>query len=557
MPDITLQLLGEPQLRLAGVPFPCRGMGLRLLAVLAVDGPSERLKLADLLWETTTHRALHNLRMAVHQLVRDLGEHGDLLRRRPGFLELDLLRVRVDTLCVPEDPSALLTHWRGFLPGQRSRGSEAWLEWAQRTEDRLLGEHVEHLRRAAFLHPEPLSGRLRRRARELVVGLSPEPVDPVPRPLSRPDPPVRQEPPPAHTAPFVGRGQVLDDVLAAVERRQMVFLSGAPGTGKTALQAALASLFGGRQFMPVASDPADRDGPYSTIYRALRDLQQGLNLGRWFLPEVPSGEVIAHLSQLREVRLSGDLDPLARPLLAEAFQQPFVSWGDDIHHWDDASTRVVARHSPRLLAQSPRAGVVNTFRPGDLNSGCRASVLRCIDQGRGVIIPIPALTRDEVAELSASFLPGVTDAQVGQLCHYAGGLPGLIVPVLNEAVRRGSLPERLTPVPAEAARLHLQLTQLGGRELEILRVLAVNDGAPVDVELLGGVLQVPRGTVVDALERLFHCGYLVGHEVHPPALRQTVLRHAPPLILADLAVRLRDIRNVSPSTRHDPGLTVN
>lgn len=557
MPRVTLQLLGEPRLCVDGVPVACRSMGLRLLALLAVEGACERLKVADLLWETTTQRALHNLRMTVHQLGRDLGEHADVLRRRPRFLELDLQQVRVDALSVPAHPDALLTHWQDFLSGQRSRGGEAWLEWAQRTEDRLLGDHVEHLRRAARRHPAPLSGRLRRRAQQLSVGLPPEPVDAVPRPLTHTSAPVPWEAAPAPAAPFVGRGQVLDDVLTAVERRQMVFLSGADGTGKTALQAALIPMLGGQPVMPVASEPTDREGPYTTIYRALRDLQRGLELGRRLLPDGVSGEVAAHLSQVRAVRLAGDLDPLAQPLLAEAFEQPFISWGDDIHQWDDASTAVVARHSPRMLAQSPRAGVINTYRPGDLSAGCRASVLRCIDHGRGVIIPLPALTHEEVAELSASYLPSVTDAQVEHLWHYAGGRPGLLVPVLQAAVRWGGLPKQLGLGAAGDARLHLQLTQLGTRELEVLRVLAVNDAAPLDIALLGDVLQVPRGTVMDALEHLFQCGYLVGHEVHPPALRQTVLRHTPSLILANLTVRLRETRAATPATPHDPTLTVN
>lgn len=540
MADVTLQLLGEPQLCLDGVPLPCRNMGLRLLAILALEGASERLKLADLLWETTTHKALHNLRMTVHHLGLGLGEHAAVLRRRSSFLELDLQRVWVDALSVPEHPDALLSHWRGFLSGQRSRGSEAWLEWAQHTEDRLLGEHIEHLRRAARLHPEPLSGRLRRQARQLSAGLAPAPVPPAPLLLRSSGAESQQAPARGSPPALVGREQVLDAVAAAVERHQMVFLSGVPGMGKTALQAALAPLFG-QLVMPVASEVADRAWPYTTIYRALRDLQRGLELGR-SLPELPPREVAAHLSRRPEVRRSGDLDPLARPLLAEAFEQPFISWGDDIHHWDDASTLVVARHSPRLLAQSPRAGVINTFRPGEVSPGCRQSILRCTDQGRGVIIPLPPLTLEEVAAVGERFLPGLTDAQVGQLHGYAGGIPGLLVPVLQEAVRRGGLPERLSLGAAEEARLHLGLTLLGAAERDVLRLLALSDGEPLEVDLLSGVLGWPRRSVVGALEGLYQSGAVVGYAVHPPALRQAVLCHAPPPILADLAARLRAAR---------------
>lgn len=540
MAELTLQLLGQPQLCLDEVPLPCRGMGLRLLAILALEGASERLKLADLLWETTTSKALHNLRMTVHQLGLCLGEHSAVLRRHPTFLELDLQQLRVDVLSAPTHPEALLTHWQDFMPGQRSRGSEAWMEWAQRTEDRLMGDHVEHLLRVARMNPEPLSGHLRRRAQQLSAELAPTPVPPVPLLFWSSDTESRQAPVRVPPPSLIGRKQVLDEVLAAVERHQMVFLSGVQGMGKTRLQGILAPLLG-QQVMPVISEATDRAWPYTTIYRALRDLQQGLDLGR-ALPEVPPHEVTARLAQRPEVRRSGELDLLARPLLAEAFQQPFISWGDDIHRWDDASTLVVARHSPGLLAQSPLAGVINTYRPGEVSTRCRQSILQCTDHGRGVIIRLTPLSPEEVAGLSEHFLPGLTDTQIGQLHSYAGGIPGLLVPVLEEAVRQGGLPERLTLGATEDARLHMGLSLLSATELQSLRLLALNDGDPLEVDLLAGVLERPRQTVVDALETLFQSGYMVRYAVHPPALREAVLRHAPPPILADLSTRLRVAR---------------
>lgn len=557
MAEVTLHLLGEPRVCVDGVPRPCRAQGLRLLAVLALDGPGERLTLADRLWDTTTTRALHNLRMTVYHLTATLGGHADVLRRRAQFLNLNLQRVEVDALCIPVTPGALLEYWQGFLAGHRTRGTEAWLDWAQHTERRLLAEHVEHLRQVACTTPEPMAIRLRRRAGQLSGDLAGHHAAGIPRPVPGRQHPLPEEPTHPPPALLVGREQVLEDVLAAVERRQMVFLSGSPGMGKSALQAAVALRVGGQVILPVPSDPTDRAGPYTTIYRALRDLQQGLNLGRWPLPDLRGQDVEPHLAQLPDVRHAGSVDPVARPLLAEAFQQPFISWGDDIHHWDDASTRVVARHSPYLLAHSPHAGVINTYRPGELSAGCRHGVLHCTDHGRGVIIPLRPLTREQVAALSEHFLPGVTDAQVGHLHHYAGGVPGMLVPVLQEAARRGGLPGDLTRGAAPDARQHLELTLLGPRELELLRVLAVNAGELLDLPTLGDVLGWARPTVVDTLETLFQRGYVAGDTVHPPALRMTVLRHAPPLMLADLASRLRAARAARPVTPPHSELTVN
>lgn len=141
---LSLQLLGVPALRQGGQVLPCRPAGLRLLAVLALDGPQDRLTLADRLWETTSDHALHNLRMALHHLRKTLGDQAGVLEQRGPLLGLDLRRVKVDARCPPTD-TEVLGPWPGLLQGHRTRGSEAWLEWAARHEERLLSGWTERL----------------------------------------------------------------------------------------------------------------------------------------------------------------------------------------------------------------------------------------------------------------------------------------------------------------------------------------------------------------------------------------------------------------------------
>lgn len=136
---VGLRLLGGAALRV-GEDWPrCPERALRLLAVLALDGPQPRLRLADLLWSGESGRVLHNLRMALYKVRRVLGESADVLTERGHQLHLDLARVEVDVLELTSADLALEGTWREFMAGHRADGPEQWLEWAERTEARLLG----------------------------------------------------------------------------------------------------------------------------------------------------------------------------------------------------------------------------------------------------------------------------------------------------------------------------------------------------------------------------------------------------------------------------------
>lgn len=166
-PLVHLTLLGQPQLHLDGHPVACDGGGLRILAVLALDGPRTRPQVGDLLWEGSTRRVQQSFRTALWQLRQALGEHGTVLQTDGLLLRLDLSRVHVDALLPPRDVEGLLTFWREFMTGFRHRGSNAWLEWASAVEERLLEAHVEALLHAARQAAPDEAARLLRRALDL------------------------------------------------------------------------------------------------------------------------------------------------------------------------------------------------------------------------------------------------------------------------------------------------------------------------------------------------------------------------------------------------------
>ncbi|WP_135228632.1 hypothetical protein [Deinococcus fonticola] len=129
-PALELRLRGAAEVRLHGRKLPCPDRVLRLLAVLALDGPQSRLQVADLLWDGSSSQVLHNLRMALLRLRQLLGAEAPLLQSQRGALHLDMGRVWVDVLHVGTEPFPVEADWPEFMPAQRTGGSERWLEWA-------------------------------------------------------------------------------------------------------------------------------------------------------------------------------------------------------------------------------------------------------------------------------------------------------------------------------------------------------------------------------------------------------------------------------------------
>lgn len=234
-PPVTLSLLGCPELRVEGAALPCVDRTLRLLAILALDGPQDRLTLADLLWDGPTERVLHNLRMALLQLRRTLGPAAHILQGDYQALQLDPHSVQLDTQQLESpDAQTLLRAWSGeFMTGHRTKGTENWLEWADRAENRLLEAHVGALIQQALTAPHDMAVRLIRRARTLLPDY---PVPPaqlevfLERP-GEPQPPVLR-PQLAQPDWLVGRDA---EFAALAECQEAIHLHGPHGSGRTSL----------------------------------------------------------------------------------------------------------------------------------------------------------------------------------------------------------------------------------------------------------------------------------------------------------------------------------
>jgi DNA-binding SARP family transcriptional activator len=198
-PALRIRLLGEPDLRLDGLPLPpfesARAASLLAYLLLHREAPQSRQRLAFLLWPDSTEpqartnlrHVLHNLRRALPDLDRFLEVTPRTLRWRPDgpfWLDVaafDAALARADR--APDDGLAALREavelYRGdlleggqdeWLLDERGQLRQRWLRALERLVALLAahGDHAEAIARAEqLLRADPLHERTYR----LLMGL--------------------------------------------------------------------------------------------------------------------------------------------------------------------------------------------------------------------------------------------------------------------------------------------------------------------------------------------------------------------------------------------------
>jgi DNA-binding SARP family transcriptional activator len=327
----TLKLLGPTHLKASG--GATEGLERKmaaLLAFLALEGSTPRQKLAGLLWpEIPETSARNNLRQLLHRLRRSVGD-GVLVLDDPLRLSED---VQVDVLELLEharhgsakemlavggelltnleyDDSPDLAEWvwaeRERLQGLRRRALEVELRRLERE-----GEYDTALQYAeALIEADPASEQTHRSlmrlhhlrgdrtaalraferckaALELHLGLEPFPetlelaqeieqgsIMPVVMqrriPLSVLRPPV-----------LAGREREWARLEAARQARLGIFISGAPGVGKSRLAMDFASARSQGQVFRLEGRPGDAEVPYSTYTRQMRQYLDLIRMERF------------------------------------------------------------------------------------------------------------------------------------------------------------------------------------------------------------------------------------------------------------------------------------
>ncbi|WP_019587675.1 ATP-binding protein [Deinococcus apachensis] len=573
-----LTLLGEPCLRAPdGTPVRCDGRTLEILTLLAVEGPLPRARLADLLWPGTAEQAGRNnlvqqLRRMQKAFGTDLVQGADPLALAP-FVETDVrallegqvldpehaVRPLLEGLTLGDRPDLFdwLTVWRERCEavgaqrlaercarlereGDLSAATEAaekllrvlplsedaWrrmmrLQYLQgdaraalRTYDRCVSTLREHL------HTEPLP-ETRDLAREIARGAR------LPRPARATLPPL---PPPA----LVGRADAWARLEAAWAAGQLIFVTGAPGVGKTRLLRDFADSKGA--YLSLDGRPGDTSVPYSCATRNTRtylarhpdlplEAHERAELAR-LLPEYGEAGVAAPpLENEADVqRFHGALLAVTRRAMAGLT----VVVLDDLQSYDDATLEYGAfmMSSAYPLGAHGIARHLIGFRAGELSPRADALVHGLIEAGVAVLIELEPITDRDVRALVESLGLPQAEGLAAQLTRYAGGNPLFILETVkylheNGGLERG-LPSRLPPPGQAGSVLEQRLARLSHRATLVARAAAVLQ-ADFTLELITETLGLPLLDTVSAWEELEAAqlvqGERLGHDLIAEAVR--------------------------------------
>lgn len=515
--SIGLRLAGSPHvLRTDGSVLPLGPRDAVMLAWLALEGPTPRMRLAALLWpESPAEAARNTLRQRLFQLRKLFGEtlvagQGSLALARGVRHDLDEADTVLDGAEL--DMRGELMVWLAQQREQRlARKRQALVQRADRAEaERDHAHALEYARELLAL--DPLSEQAHRRLMRLhylagdraaallafdacertlkdeVSAAPSEETLALLRTITAAERSGRVAPhvlPAALMQPprMIGRATELNLVVAAWQGGQVAWVEGEAGMGKSRL---LHEALGARAgILASAARPGDTAVPYSTLARALRLLCQRvpqvlaerprLELAR-LLPEV--GVVDAAPSAAspaaQRMTLQRGLCELLRNARTAGLEGIVV---DDLHFADAASLEMLV-----ALSQSdavPGLRWAFAVRPADGAAGVRTLHETLLEEQRLQPVRLEPLDAPRMAELLGSLgLDGVDSAALAAMLHrHSGGNPLFALETLRQAWaedRLGSNPGSRLPKPAGVTQLIARrLAQLSASAVRLARCAAL------------------------------------------------------------------------------------
>ncbi len=565
------------ELHLSGVPG-VQGFGAgtvalaprdaALLAWLALEGPTPRTRLAQLLWPDSEPEAARNtLRQRLFQLRR---QFGDALVAGHATLALadgvghDLFEAHEVLAGVAHDIGGEFATWLAQQRERRqSRVRASLVELCEMAEQ--AHDHADALSHAReLLALEPMSEEAHRRVMRLhylmgdraaallafdrceqvlkdEVGARPsEETLQLLRTLedARPSAPIHkggQRFPVALARPprLVGRDAELAQALAALETRRRVVLVGEAGMGKSRLLAeiALHQASRGRPVLVVQARPGDAAVPYATLARCLRALLREVpqvlddapreELAR-LLPEI--GVPVSRSQDVQRVLLLGGV----QAVLERAAEHIDGLVLDDLHFIDEASAQMLRA---ALCGSAAAAGLAIALatrpEPHAAADALVGSVEAETQAPRVLLTPLdqPAL----VALVESLALPEL-DAQAlaPQLLRHTGGNPLFVLETLKVALAGRAEGQALKlSIPAGVGQIIERRLALLSPDAIALARLAAMAGADFSIELAEHLLQTPALRLADAWNQLEAAQVLRGLQFAHDLVFDAVLRSVP------------------------------
>lgn len=588
-----VELSNQPKVRTsAGDRVVLERKTAALLAILAVDGPTSRARLAALLWpDSDEKKARGNLRQTLSRFRKlagaELVESGDPLRLAEGVdTDWDEL---LHGASIPAAP--LGVELLGGLDLSDCDELASWIDAANvRLRQALLGrleaeaDRLEQGDRPAdvvaiaerILELDPVSERVHRRlirlhylagdraaaiqaferCRKLLLdelGVEPdhETLELL-RLVERgqlPSPPRRShEIPPSVRRPprIVGRDLEWARMKAAWDEGKILFVSGAAGMGKSRIARDFAAAQDGPVLL-LEGRPGDAAVPYSSQARAVRQIfatYPGIEPVDWvrrelsrLLPELlQEGEdAPPPLADNDKVRFFQAHLELYR-LVGTPHLTIFI---DDMQFTDPASASIgqFMVTTPEMFGPDRILRTLFAFRPDQLPEELLRAADALVAAGLAERIELGPLDPDSVAELLRDLRVGASPALADDLSRAASGNPALVLELVKSLIQEGAMEGGIRA----GASLPLRLDQLfrsrfGHLSASAMRLAQVAAAAgdilslPLAAAVLG-VHPLELGAPWRELEKaqVLHDGRFV-HDL----VRDAVLADLPAAVLAHL-----------------------
>jgi DNA-binding SARP family transcriptional activator len=343
---------------------------------------------------------------------------------------------------------------------------------------------------------------------------------------------------------LVGRMSEWRTLESAWRARQVVFVGGEPGIGKSRLLADFTAAQGG---ILVGARPGDAQVPYALLARLLRALLAGGSVphAAWarrelarLVPEFDPGWTA--VGDVNAARLAQAVVQLLAPGQREAKGLAL----DDLQFADPASVHVLGAV---LRGEAPALPWLLGARGHELPAALRATLLPSGGAALAQVVLLP-LDAAATAALLHSLALRDFDAQrwAAPIYRHTGGNPMFVLETLatlaGDAAARAQPPERL-PLPASVGQLiETRLHQLSAAALKLARLAAVAD-KDFDLALAAAVLCVHPLDLADPWSEL-EAAQIVAREgfVHDlifEATRRSVPAALVPLLHRDIAAVLQ------------------
>jgi DNA-binding SARP family transcriptional activator len=586
-----LHLIGSPFVSVDGnrLALPTRKL-LALMAILALDGPTERAQLAQLLWPDLDADARGSLRRELYRLRKTtnaklLLEQGQALRLNEVSTDWHDFQTALET----QDWALAATFARGSLLEGLNVDSIEFEEWIElhrtRFEDqqrhallqhalqlesqdaqqqaleaferllqldalnenavrgimrtlesigegtRLLAVYKQFTDRLEFelgIQPSNETRSLAAKAKgeRLTERLSHAVINSVNVPESR-----------SRQAPLVGRRSALTQLEEAWETGKTILISGEPGMGKSSLMLEFADHKSKpNQQVTMFNRPGDAQTPFSSLTRTLRSL---LDDGVQNLPNWVRTELARLLPELGEPNTSTDAEQGKSRLLAAAaefiklFNQDVqLLIHDDIQFMDQASWEL---QNNLTLHPDQTVRTIMAYRKNELPANIQADIHAMIAADQAILIELQGLEQTAVQELVESNFkttPEQTQTLSQRLHTFTGGNPLFVLETLKAIQETGQIETTIqtnTQLPhAKRVRdiINSRLERLNKTARDLVRITAIAPES-YSLEMVASVLGGDAMHFHDASFELEQTGIMRDGRFSHDALYESALESIP------------------------------